>query len=160
MSADPIMAALDEVEDEGADADHDAARPDRGAGHPDLGEEDDARPEGPMPEPDEALPGEQDDGFSVLSWARSVPDGSHTNFDASDWWDPENGAENRLAFHLSDAAGAGAGYPNGLGVLVAFAELYWSAATGSSGEDDGGESGEDDAPTGETVAPSEAEAYV
>lgn len=144
------MAALDQVEDEGT-------APDHGAGRPDLGEEADAMPEGPLPDGDD-LPDEEDGGFSLFDWATNVPEGSHTNFDSSDWWDPENGAENRLAYHLSDAAGEGAGYPNGLGVLVSLAELWWSAAESSTSSTSS--DGSDDPPETETVARSEAEELV
>lgn len=124
MTDDPIMAALDEVDAEGEHVNP-------GEGQPGAGEEPDAMPEGPAPD----LPGEEveeESGFSVLSWAERIPDGSHLDFDARDWWDPETGGKNRLAYHLSDATGEGAGYPNALGVLVAVAELYWSSVRNQS----------------------------
>lgn len=149
--SDPIKDALAEVET------GDDLGDDPGAGIPGLDEEADARPEGPMPELED---GEDEGGFSVLSWAKSVPDGSHRDFDTSDWWDPEGGAENRLAYHLSDATGAGAGYPNGLGVLVGFAELYWSRVRDQQGGGDGGDGDDQDAPDAETVDRGTAEALV
>lgn len=150
---DPIRSALAEVEADD-DLDHDP-----GAGIPEMGEEADARPEGPMPEVD--ADDVDEGGFSVLSWASEVPEGSHRNYDATDWWDPEGGGENRLAFHLSTVADSGGGYPNGIGVLVALAELYWRLATeqqgGSSGD---GSDDEQDAPDAETVDRETAEALV
>ena len=149
---DAVMEALksvDESDDEldGAAVEHDRA------------EEPGARPEGPLP--DENLePGESesDPKFSVLSWAKSVPDGSHRDFTAKDWWDPEGGAENRLAYHLSDATPEGAGYPNGIGVLVGFAELYWSRLKTESSSSEESES--QGAPDAETVARDTAEGLV
>jgi hypothetical protein len=96
-------------------------------------------------------PDEESGRISILSWARRVPDGSHRDFDATDWWDPEGGGKNRLAFHLSDATSAGVGYPNALGVLVGFAELYFgalqegevSALLGSSSDGDDSKGGAD-----------------
>lgn len=161
MSEDPIMAALANVEEgagESEKSDPKSAEPVSAV----PGEEPDARPEGPMPEQDE--PGEpEDSGFSVLSWAKSVPEGSHRDFDTSDWWDPENGAENRLAFHLSKVApGEGSGYPNGVGVLVSFGELYWREVLGrgGGGDDGGGDDVEQDAPDAETVSRDTAEGLV
>jgi len=149
---DAIAAALEEVE-----ADGDAEHVEAGAGQPDQGEEPDAIPEGPLPDDD--VSGQQESKFSVLSWAERIPDGSHLDFDARDWWDPQEGGKNRLAYHLSDAAGDGAGYPNGLGVLVALAEMYWSRVEGEH-DDRGDDQGDEAAPETETVARSDAEALV
>lgn len=88
-------------------------------------------------DPTDAL--DDDGGLGVLDWARRIPEGSHFDFDARDWWDPDGGGENRLAFHLSDASGDGLGYPNGVGVLVALAELYVAHLTGQSDGSDGGD---------------------
>lgn len=154
---DPIKEALAEVE---AGADHDRAD-DPGAGVGEIGEEPEARPEGPAPDSEmwDETDEEAEGGFSVLSWAQSVPDGSHRDFDASDWWDPEHGGENRIAFHLSEATGAGAGYPNGLGLAVGLAEMYWSAVR-SSTKDEPADEQESEASAGDTVARETAEAYV
>lgn len=152
--SDPIKEALASVET-GAET------TDPGAGDRAHGEQPDARPEGPAPDAgdrDDAAEEieEESGGFSVLSWAKDVPEGSHTDFDASDWWDVEGGGENRLAFHLSTIADSGGGYPNGVGVLVALAELYWRRVTdGESGGESGGESS---APDAETVDRETAEA--
>lgn len=152
--SDPIRDALAEVE---VEEEHD----DPGAGFEEIGEEPDARPEGPTPDADaDDLGGDDEGGFSVLSWARSVPEGSHTNFDKSDWWDPEGGGETRLAFHLSDAAGEGVGYPNGLGTVVALAELYWSQVKDQNGGGSSSDDDEQDAPDAETVDRETAEAHV
>jgi len=159
MTDDAVLSALESVDVHG-DPD------DPGAGDPAIGEEADARPEGPLPDPDADHAGDEfeDDessgGFDPFEWARSVPEGSHTDFDATDWWDPEGGAENRLAFHLADATGAGAGYPNGLGVLVAIGELYWSKVreqqSGGSSSDESAQ----EAPDAETVDRNTAEGLV
>lgn len=152
MSDDPIISALEEVD---ADGDHD----DPGAGHAPIGEEADAMPEGPMPDL-EAEDVDEDSG-SVLSWARRVPEGSHLDFDKRDWWDPETGGTNRLAYHLSDATPEGVGYPNGLGVLVGAAEFYWSKVreqNGGGGGDDRADEGH--APDAEEVDRSTAEGLV
>lgn len=154
MSDDPIMQALAEVEagDQSADP---------GAGHPLQGEEPDARPEGPLPDAEGMDEGSDEGGFSVLSWAERVPEGSHRDFDKTDWWDPENGGLNRAAFHLSDATSAGAGYPNAVGLVVAVAEEYWSRVVQQQGSSDGGgDGGDDPAPDAETVDPETAEALV
>lgn len=150
-----IQDALAEVE-----AGEDVQDP--GAGSVEMGEEPNARPEGPMPEGGEPdLSEEESGGFDFLGWARSVPDGSHTDFDRSDWWDPKGGAETRLAFHLSDAAGAGAGYPNGLGVLVALGELYWSKVRSQQSKSSSSEESEPKQPQdADTVARDTAEALV
>lgn len=121
------------------------------------GEEPDARPEGPLPDEQN----EESDSLSLSSWARRIPEGSHRDFDAHDLWDPEGGGENRLAFHLADAADADTiGYPNGLGVLVGFVELYWTKVLGrgSSGQPD--EQDEHDPDGQETMSRDEAERYV
>jgi len=148
MSEDPILSALEGVEDE--------QPTDPGAGHEEIGEEPDARPEGPMPDLEDE-PADEEEGFSVLSWAERIPEGSHREFDRTDWWDPDGGGLNRLAFHLSDAAGAGAGYPNGVGVLVAVAEEYWSRVQEQQGHGDESDEG-DEAPDAESVDRSTAEA--
>jgi hypothetical protein len=126
------------------------------------GEEPDARPEGPLPNDE---PGDDQGGFSVLSWAKSVPEGSHLDFDRRDWWDPEGGGENRLAFHLSTIADEGGGYPNGVGVLVALGELYYSEVLGRTDDVEHDERGDDerddqDAPDAEEVPAETAEGLV
>jgi hypothetical protein len=130
------MQALESV-DEGKEA---TTSPEKPSG-PVAGEEPDARPEGPLPEP--GVGGVEDEKSdpknAVLSWAKSIPEGSHLDFEAKDWWDPETGGKNRLAFHLSNLSDEGAGYPNGVGTLVAIGEMYYSAVLDSDGE----ESGED-----------------
>lgn len=99
------------------------------------------------------LEGEESGGLldvDLYEWVQRVPEGSHLEFDADEWWDTENGGRNRLAFHLSDAAGSGAGYPNGVGLLVGVLEEYFTTikqrkkdADGDSGtdSDDGGAPG-------------------
>lgn len=153
---DPIKQALQEVEvtDEPADP---------GMGQVEMGEEIDAMPEGPLADDDaDALEGSDDaGGFSLRAWAERTPEGSHTDFDARDWWDPETGGENRIAFHLADAADAGAGYPNVLGVVVGAAELYWSKVQQQNGDDSSNDgSDEQDAPDADAVSREEAEALV
>jgi len=79
-----------------------------------------------------AADAEEESGFSVRSWAKRIPDGSHRDFDRTDWFDLEGGGENRIVFHLSDAIGDhGEGpYPNALGSLVGAFELYVRLAKG------------------------------
>ena len=154
--SDAIRDALAEVEGGDDDPDDVLGGPTETA----VGEEPDARPEGPLPGAD--LDGLEDEsaGFDLVEWAQSVPEGSHRDFDASDWWDPEHGAENRLAFHLSDATdSSNVGYPNAVGVVVGFAELYWTRLrdTADDGDDAGAEA---DAPDAETVDADTAEALV
>lgn len=111
---------------------------DPGAGQePD--EEPDARPEGPAPDPDEGIEEipeveELDNDSSggligrISDWATSTPSGSYRDVDARDFWDPEGGGKNRIAFHLKDLIGSG-DIPNGLGTLLGGAELYYNLAT-------------------------------
>lgn len=158
MSEDPIKAAVRQID---TDAEPDHAEPD--ADDLELTDEPtDAEPDHAEPQ----LPSDGDDsGFSVLSWARRVPDGSHTDFDARDWWDPNGGGIDRMAFHLSDASNDGAGYPNALGFLVGAVEAYADALdadpadwlTGGGGGDDGADA---DVPDAETVDRATAEAHV
>lgn len=150
-----VLSALDAVEDDDRD---DHADADPGAGNVSMGEEPDAMPEGPMPDAD-APDVEDESGFSVLSWASRVPDGSHLDFEAKDWWDPETGGKRRLAYHLSDATPEGAGYNNVLGTLVAAGEMYWSAVRDQTGQGDGGDP-QESAPDAETVARDTAEGLV
>lgn len=121
---DPVREALAQVEgDDGPDGDRgDDPRADLGEGDPD--------------DADAVLSDEEEsDGFSLFKWAKSVPEGSHRDHDVTDWWDPAGGAENRLAFHLADVTEAGGGYPNGVGVLVSFGELYAREVLGWEGDD-------------------------
>lgn len=138
MSDDPISRALAAVEQ---DADGDllddieadpAPKP--------IGGETEVEADS-TPDPDPAEPDDTSTGFNLFDWASRIPEGSHLDFEAKDWWDPETGAENRLAFHLSDAAGDGLGYPNAIGTAVGLAELYVSKLKDAGGDD--GEQGGD-----------------
>lgn len=106
-------------------------------------------------------PAEKEVGFSLMRWLERTPEGSHHDFDYREWWDPETGGENRLAFHLADAAGAaGSGYPNALGIVVALAEIYWRQVKKQQGSDTS--NSEEDAETSEgpTVDLQTAEQFV
>lgn len=151
--ADPIKQALSQV---------DAGEVDPGGPDLEMDEEPTARPEGPAPDHGADVLEEEpeESGFNLLSWAERVPDGSHLDFDSRDWWDPETGAENRLAYHLSDATSEGVGYPNGLGVLVGLAELYWSRVREQQSPDGGDRAAEQDAPDEDAVDAETAERYV
>ncbi len=154
--SDPVLEAVSAVE---VDGDHD----DPGAGLEAIGEEAGARPEGPAPEigdDADALDEDSGTGFDVFSWASRVPEGSHLDFEAREWWDPDTGGKTRLAYHLSDATPDGVGYPNAIGVLVGAAELYWSKVIQGGGRGGDDRDGEQDAPDAETVDRNTAEAYV
>jgi hypothetical protein len=146
------MDALDKVE---ADGDFD----DPGAGDPAMGEEAEARPEGPPADHDD-LPGEGETldedsgGFDLFEWATDVPDGSHTEFSISDFWDTDNGGLTRIGFHLPAFDG---GYPNALGVVIGLCELYKQKLEEKQGDGGGGD-GEKDAPAADTVSKADAEA--
>lgn len=77
----------------------------------------------------------ESDEWDPWGWLKSVPEGSYRDADARDYWDPENGGKNRLAHHISDLAGV-RGIPNGLGILLACAEIYWNLAQHQSEEED------------------------
>lgn len=156
MSDDPIRDALAEVDaSDGMDALDQATETA-------PGEEPDARPEGPLPDDDlDELDGDDEtSGFDLYDWATSVPEGTHRDFEARDWWDTEGGAENRVGFHLSDATDGAVGYPNGVGTLVGFAEMYFKHVRAATSDDGGDESAEQDAPDAETVDRNTAEALV
>lgn len=86
----------------------------------------------PELEPREASP--------LKRWLQRVPDGSHVDFRNRELWDPDNGGERRILFHLADAADGdgGIGYPNGVGILVGLAEIYYRRAFGDGDRDGAG----------------------
>lgn len=132
---------------------------DPGSGESTMDERGEARPEGPHPDPDRDDGAEEigempeleesgdGDGWSLFGWLQDTPEGSYRDMDARDYWDPENGGKNRLAFHVSDLVGT-RGVPNGVGLLLALAEMYYNLAqhqdggSSSSGDDGGGSSGD------------------
>lgn len=131
-------------------------RADPGSGESTMDEPADARPEGPHPDPDRGDRGDDlddelgeleesgdGDSWSLWDWATSTPEGSYRDMDARDYWDPDGGGKNRLAFHVSDLAGT-RGVPNGLGIILALAEMYYNLAQhdGGSSDDGGGSSGD------------------
>ena len=130
---------------------------DAGSGESTMDERSEARPEGPHPrssaehDPDEEIGAEveeqladEEDAWDLIGWLQDTPEGSYRDMDARQYWDPDGGGKNRLAHHLSDRAGT-TGIPNGIGILLALAEMYYNLAqqqdTGSS-EDGGDGSGD------------------
>lgn len=126
-------------------------RADPGSGESTIDEEPTAQPEGPHPDRD---PGDDDlpeleesddsDGWSLFGWLKETPEGSYREMDARDFWDPEGGGRNRIAFHLSDLVGA-RGLPNGVGLLVGLLEEYYRLAQAQNGGGDDSSSGGGDA---------------
>jgi hypothetical protein len=124
---------------------------DAGSGESTMDERGEARPEGPHPDADhadaeeveEAIPElgeEESDSWDIYGWLSETPEGSYRDMDARDFWDPDGGGRNRLAFHLSDLTGA-RGIPNGVGLVIGAAEMYYNLAQhdGESGGDEGGD---------------------
>lgn len=165
MTDDPVAVALEGVDVDAPDgaADADVATSMPSPGEPSL----EGSAEGSAEGSSEGSGPTDSEGFSPRAWAERVPEGSHLEFDAAEWWDPKNGAENRIAFHLADAAGAGAGYPNALGVLVGLAEVYWrevrrqqGSSSGSTSSTTSGEDGADSDSDDYDLTREEAEQYV
>lgn len=133
---------------------------DPGAGESTMDERAEARPEGPHPDPsadrdpDEEIGAEveeeladEGDSWNLFGWLQETPEGSYRDMDARQYWDPENGGKNRLAFHLSDLAGT-TGIPNGIGIVLALAEIYFNLAQHQNGDttEDGGDGSGDGFP--------------
>lgn len=92
------------------------------------------------PDPDRADRADDQGGFT--DWATRVPEGSYRDFELRDYWDPENGGEKRIAFHVADFADVD-GVPNIVGVLLGLAEMWFLAMQSENGraggsENDGG----------------------
>jgi len=126
---DSVAEAVHEVDNDGQDADADTLDEDSIC-------EDDVKAD--TDGDDLKLQSEDDSsGFGLRDWAFRTPEGSYREMNARDYWDPEGGGKNRLAFHVTDLIGE-RGIPNAVGLVIAVAEMYYNLAQhgGDTAEDD------------------------